>query len=173
MAEYEQLMRRSYFWPSTPEKLFDIVTMQGTSTNELARQLFPDDVKLWTAGYYETYEDAGDIAELEVLLTNWDDAKPILVGVYVQQMSFDAFQVLQQDIWACKLKTGFPLLGLTNQCVLAIDWSRESIISFLRCAEELGLLVYLHLIGEGWSPWFVVVDSRGLRCFKAISEERR
>ena len=173
MADNEEMRGKSYFWPITPEKLFDIVTMQGISTNELARQLFPGDPKLWTAGYYEAYEDAADVEGLEVFLTSWDAEKPILVGIYVQQMSFESFQEMQREIWACKLKTGFPLLGLTSQYVLAIDWSRDSVISFLRCAEELGLLLYLHLIGEGWSPWFVVIDSEGLRCFKANSEERR
>lgn len=173
MADNEELRRESHFWPITPEKLFDIVTMQGISTNELARLLFPDDPEPRTAGYYETYEDAGDVVDLDVLARNWDDVRPSLVGVYVRQMSFEAFQEMQREILACKLNTGFPLLGLTSQYVLAIYWSRDSFISFLRRAEELGLLVYLHLIGEGWSPWFVVIDAKGLRCFKAVSEERR
>ena len=143
------------FVPVTRWEVYDNAISNGQLCRELTEFLYPGNEEMISGhNWGDTYSDIGTLVDESRFLEVWRGQMQRLVCVYVQRFDHEAFVQHADRLGQVQAETGFPLIGIADQCVVAVDWSWEQIRKFLHHLAEMGANAFVTMM-LGWV--FVVV----------------
>lgn len=151
------------FVPVTRYEVYDNAINNGQWCRELTEFLYPGNEEMISGhNWGDTYADIGTLVDEERFLDVWRGQMQRLVCVYVQRFDHEAFVQHAERLGQVHAETGFPLVGIADQCVVAVGWPWEDIRQFLQHLAAMGASAFMTMM-LGWV--FVVVRNGNIEYY--------
>ncbi|ARU44987.1 hypothetical protein CCB81_12875 [Armatimonadetes bacterium Uphvl-Ar2] len=151
------------FVPVTRHEVYDNGINNGQLCRELTEFLYPGDGEMINGhNWGDTYADIGTLVDESRFLEVWRGQMQRLVCVYVKRFDHENFVKHAGRLGQVHAETGFPLVGIADQCVVAVDWPWEQIRKFLHHLAEMGANAFATMM-LGWV--FVVVRNGNIEYY--------
>lgn len=151
------------FVPVTRWEVYDNAINNGQWCRELTEFLYPSNEEMIRGhNWGDTYADIGTLVDEERFLEVWRGRMQRLVCVYVKRFDHQSFVQHAELLGQVQMETGFPLVGIADQCVVAVDWQWEQIRKFLHHLADMDASAFMTMM---LGRVFVVVRSGSIEYY--------
>ncbi len=156
------------FVPVTRNDVYDIAFTNAQWCTELTELLYPGNAEMKEGHPYgETYNETGTRVDVDRFLEVWRGQSQRLISIFVQRFDPESFGKYAERLVQVHTETGFPLIGIADQFVVAVDWPWDDLRKFLRHLADMRVNAYLTMV----MGWVFVVVRRGEVEYYAMWED--